>query len=41
MDNSLLNQILHEYELKRNKAELEAKQRKKRITFCKSKTFRN
>ena len=29
MDNSLLNQILHEYELKRNKAISEAEQRKK------------
>lgn len=31
MDNSLLNQILHEYELKRNKAILEAEQRKKEL----------
>ncbi len=29
MDNSLLNQILHEYELKRNKAILEAEKRKR------------
>jgi len=31
MDNSLLNQILHEYELKRNKAILEAEKRKKEL----------
>ncbi len=31
MDNSLLNQILHEYELKRNKALEKAEQRKKEL----------
>ena len=31
MDNSLLNQILHEYELKRNKAFEEAENRKKEL----------